>query len=243
MVIGLDSFKEWFCGFDAYYVVIGGTACDLLMSETGTEFRATRDIDMVLLVEALDEEFGYHFWEYIKAAGYERRLKSTGKPIYYRFTNPKSAEYPAIIELFSRRVEGIMLPPDAILTPLPLGDYVSSLSAILLDDEYYGFLRSGITIMDGIPVLGAAHLIPFKAKAWLDLTERKSKGEKVDSKDIRKHKNDVIRISALLLPDVILALPDTVMNDMRAFLAEVDQTGKYIRVAAAYGLSDIIPSD
>ena len=45
MVIGLDSFKEWFRGFDGYFVVIGGTACDLLMSEAGLDFRATRDID------------------------------------------------------------------------------------------------------------------------------------------------------------------------------------------------------
>ena len=243
MVVGLDSFKEWFRGFGAYYVVIGGTACDMLMSETGAEFRATRDVDMVLLVEALDAEFGSHFWEYIKAADYEHRLKSTGKPIYYRFTNPKSAEYPVIIELFSRRVEGIMLPPDAVLTPLPLGDDVSSLSAILLDDDYYDFLRSGVMILEGVPVLGAAHLIPFKAKAWLDLTERKAKGSQVDSKDIRKHKNDIFRLSALLLQDVIVALPDTVRNDLQIFLAEVDQPSKYIRVAAAYGLSDTIPSN
>ena len=243
MVFGLDSFKEWFRGFQSYYVVIGGTACDMLVRETGAEFRATRDIDMVLLVEVLDAEFGSHFWEYIKTAEYEHRLTSTGKPIYYRFTNPKSAEYPAIIELFARRVGGIILPPDAVLTPLPLGDDVSSLSAILLDDEYYDFLRSGVTIVDGVPVLGAAHLIPFKAKAWLELTERKANGRQVDSKDIRKHKNDVLRLSALLLPDVILALPDTVMNDMRAFLTEVDQPGKYIRIAAAYRLSDTISSN
>ena len=85
-------------------------------------------------------------------------------------------------------------------------------------------------------------MIPLKAKAWLELTERKANGGQVDSKDIRKHKNDVFRLSVLLLPDVILALPGTVMNDLRAFLAKVDQPDKYIRVAAAYGLSDTIPS-
>ena len=37
-----------------------------------------------------------------------------------------------------------------------------------------------------------------KAKAWLDLTERKNAGENVDSKNIRKHKNDVFRLTALL---------------------------------------------
>lgn len=41
-------------------------------------------------------------------------------------------------------------------------------------------------MIDGISVLSAECLIPFKAKAWLDLTERKAKGEKVDSRNIKK---------------------------------------------------------
>ena len=49
MARGIDSFKEWFRGFESNYVVIGGTACDLLMGETGAAFRTTRDIDMVLV--------------------------------------------------------------------------------------------------------------------------------------------------------------------------------------------------
>jgi hypothetical protein len=58
MVKGINSFREWFRGYEGNYVVIGGTACDLLMGEAGETFRATRDIDMVLIVEALSAEFG-----------------------------------------------------------------------------------------------------------------------------------------------------------------------------------------
>ena len=35
MVTGIDSFKEWFKGFEEQYVIIGGTACDILMTEEG----------------------------------------------------------------------------------------------------------------------------------------------------------------------------------------------------------------
>jgi len=238
MVRGIDSFREWFRGFEANYVVIGGTACDLLMSEAGTAFRATRDVDMVLIVEALNSEFGSRIWDYVKMAGYEQRLKSTGTPEYYRFVNPKSPEYPVMIELFSRRIEGISLPPDANLTPLPIDDDISSLSAILLDNDYYDFLRTGRTVMDGIPILKVTHLIPFKAKAWLDLTEHKAKGNQVDSKNIRKHKNDVLRLSELISSDLKMALPDTIMKDMQRFFAEVDEPEKYIRAAAAYDMSN-----
>jgi hypothetical protein len=238
MVIGLDSFKEWFRGYEANYVLIGGTACDLLLSEFGEEFRATRDIDMVLIAEALDTGFGAHFWEYVKMAAYAQCFKSTGKAIYYRFASPGATGYPAMIELFSRRIEGIALPPDAHLTPLPLGDDITSLSAILLDDVYYNFLKTGVTIADGIPTLGAAQMIPFKVKAWLDLTRRKAEGEHVNSRDIRKHKNDVIRLSALLSPDVVLTLPGTIMNDMKIFVTEIEEPARYSRVAMAYGLAD-----
>ena len=46
--------------------------------------------------------------------------------------------------------------------------------------------------------MDAAYLIPFKAKAWMDLTDRKAAGEHVDSKNIKKHKNDVFRLTELI---------------------------------------------
>ena len=243
MVKGMDSFREWFSDFESNYVIIGGTACDLLMGEAGESFRATRDIDMVLIIESLDTAFGSRIWEYVKMAGYEQRLKSSGEPEYYRFIKPRSSEFPAMIELFSRRAEGITLPPNAILTPLPVDDEVSSLSAILLNDDYYNFLRAGVTTVDGIPIIGAAHLISFKAKAWLDLTERKAQGGQVDSQNIRKHKNDIIRLTTLLSPDFRMDLPDTVADDMKLFLTKVDEPEKFVLTAVALNLSDAIPLD
>ena len=236
MVKGIESFREWFSGYEENYVVIGGTACSLLMGEAGETFRATRDIDMVLIAENLNAEFGVRFWEYVKAAGYEQRQRNTGTTEYFRFLKPKSAEYPFMIELLSRRIDGIVLPSDAVLTPIPINDEISSLSAILLDEDYYGFLRTGVSILEGIPVLNASHLIPFKAKAWLDLTERKSQGHPIQSGDIRKHKNDVLRLSMLLTANIVITLPYGIETDMRKFLTEVDESEKYGRVATAYGL-------
>jgi len=236
MVRGIESFREWFSGYEENYVVIGGTACDLLMGEAGEAFRATRDIDMVLIVENLNADFGIRFWEYVKAAGYEQRQRNTGTTEYFRFLKPQSAEYPFMIELLSRRIDSIVLPPDAVLTPIPINDEISSLSAILLNDDYYDFLRTGVTLLEGIPVLGVTHLIPFKAKAWLDLTERKAQGHPVQSGDIRKHKNDVLRLSMLLSANLVVTLPDGLVTDMHKFLADVEESEKYSRVATAYGL-------
>jgi len=234
MVRGFDSFRAWFRGYEDNYVIIGGTACDLLMGAAGDEFRATKDIDIVIISEALNKDFGKQLWEYIKFADYQKRLKSNGAPIYYRFSNPMSSEFPAMIELFSRRLDNIFLPPDAVLTPLPIDDEISSLSAILLDDEYYNFMQTGIINSHDVPILDVSHIIPFKAKAWIELSTKRAQGFPVDSKHIRKHKNDILRLSGLLSSEMKIPLPDKVMADMQFFFSNVDEPERFLRVSEAF---------
>lgn len=221
MITGLATFKEKFQGFENEYVVIGGTACDLIMENEELPFRATKDIDIVLIVEAITAEFGKQFWEYIIEAGYEHKNKSSGEAQFYRFTSPRSKDYPYMIELFSRNPEFITLDEDAQLTPLPIDESISSLSAILLNEAYYELLKSGQVNIDGISVLKETCLIPFKAKAWLDLSERKANGESVDSKNIKKHKNDVFRLAQLITADTRQMLSSEIATDMRLFLTEM----------------------
>ena len=218
MVTGIDTLKKYFKGFESEYVIIGGTACDLLMAEEGLDFRATKDIDMVLIVEALTAEFGRKFWDFIISAGYEHCNKSSGTPQFYRFSKPKDHSYPFMIELFSHKTDIIQLANNAVLTPLHIDDSVSSLSAILLNENYYQCLRSGIVQIDGVPILGAPHLIAFKAKAWVDLSTRQANGEHVDSKNIKKHKNDIFRLSALLVPNQTITVPQSILSDLHTFI-------------------------
>lgn len=136
MVTGFTKFKERFRGFENQFVVISGTACDLIMENEELPFRATKDIDLVLIVESITSDFGKQFWEYIKEAGYEHKNKSTGEAQFYRFTSPRSKEYPYMIEIFSRNPEFITLHEDAVLTPLPIDEEILSLSAILLNETH-----------------------------------------------------------------------------------------------------------
>lgn len=53
MVKGLDVFQNWFADHADQYVLIGGTAASLTMEDAGLDFRATKDLDIVLHVEAL----------------------------------------------------------------------------------------------------------------------------------------------------------------------------------------------
>jgi len=43
-----------------------------------------------------------------------------------------------------------------------------------LDEAYYDFLKSMVRAVDGIPVLDEAAIIPFKARAWVDLSVPRS---------------------------------------------------------------------
>lgn len=64
-------------------------------------FRATKDIDLVLIVEALTAEFGETFLGiYQNEAEYDHCNKSTGEAQFYRFTDLKSKESPYMVEIF-----------------------------------------------------------------------------------------------------------------------------------------------
>ena len=132
-----------------------------------------------------------------------------------------------MIELFSRAPEGFDLGENSRLTPLPIDEMVTSLSAILLDEGYYALLKANLRELGGLPLLHEAALIPFKARAYLDLSRRKAAGEKVDSGDVKKHHNDVFRLLQLLPADGVLELPETIAADMQAFLAAVAGDGTF----------------
>ena len=72
MVTGIERWKEYFSDYKDKYVLIGGAACNLLEEEFDMNPRATKDLDLVLVVEALTPDFGLRLWDFIKAAsGYE----------------------------------------------------------------------------------------------------------------------------------------------------------------------------
>lgn len=218
----MDIFKEHFADYKEQYVLIGGMACDLLLTEAGLQFRLTRDIDMVLIVEALTNEFATAFWQFIEYGGYQARQRSTGKPEFYRFVEPKEPGYPFMIELFARPGSDVEFSYSGHLIPLHIDDEISSLSAILLNESYYTFLLHGKTTLDDISVLDAAHLIPMKMKAWLDLTDKKSKGVHVNDKDLRKHRQDVFRLFPLISEDEEISTPIEVYNDIQLFIEAME---------------------
>lgn len=120
MVRGLQRFVDYFRGFEDSYILIGGAACDVWLTEQGLSFRATKDLDLVLIVEAMTPGFFERFLEFIRAARYGSHQKGGDRPVFYRFCKPVDPEFPYMIELLCRN--HLDLPAGFHLTPIPAGE-------------------------------------------------------------------------------------------------------------------------
>ena len=218
MVRGLEQFKSWFKNFANSYIIIGGTACETQFAERGLVFRATKDIDLVLVIEALDAAFVKQFWEFIKAGNYNQTQVEEKEKKYYRFANPADENFPVLIELFSKRPDVIQEIEGMHLTPVPVEEDLSSLSAILMDDDYYQFTLANTQQVDELPVASAEALIALKASAYLNMLQRKAAGYQIDSKHIRKHKNDVLRLVVILAADSKVKCPNKIKADISQYI-------------------------
>lgn len=217
MVRGLDIWKDYFADYANHYVLIGGAACHWYEEEYAQNPRATKDLDLILVVEALTPEFGMHFWDFIKEGRYSSRQRGEDKHEYFRFMNPEDKRFPQQVELFSRQIGSLSIPEKARLEPIYIDDGVSSLSAILMDEAYYNFTIAHSTIIEGMHLANEEALICLKAKAYLDLKNRKAKGENIDNDKIEKHKKDVIRMAALIPGESIFELPEILQKDVADF--------------------------
>lgn len=197
MVSGIETFKDWFQGYSTRYVIIGGTACNLIYSEYGAPERATRDIDMIVVAEAFDREFYARFVEFVRTGGYQHKNKASEYELY-RFERPADVSFPPKIELLSRRpecLEGI----ETELGRFQTVDASGSLSAILLDDDYYDLVEKGVTEIGGLPVLSLHYLPVFKIHAWANLSDSKAAGKHSrDSAFLKIEKISVLGNWALL---------------------------------------------
>lgn len=66
MVYGLEKFKEYFKNFNYNYVLIGGTACEILLNSMGNDFRATKDFNEELSSDKINEMINIKIKEALK---------------------------------------------------------------------------------------------------------------------------------------------------------------------------------
>ena len=57
MVEGIERFRDAMADFADNYIIIGGTACDIILDGSPMSPKHTRDIDLIVVVEKLSREF------------------------------------------------------------------------------------------------------------------------------------------------------------------------------------------
>lgn len=236
---GLDKFKEAFEAYSDNYVIIGGTACDITMTGTAVKPRATHDIDMIVIVEKMSPEYGERFWQFIRDAGYHpekcHSKEETVKYELYRFVDGKPG-YPEMIELLSRHPDVLGEPKGLVIEPLPVGEDVSSLSAIILDDDYYHFTIEHSRLTDGIRHADSTALVALKARAYLNLMQDKADGKLVNTKNIKKHRSDVLKNVVLLSPDEAISAPVSIVRCINDFVSAIRNDWEELASALAKSL-------
>lgn len=223
-VRGIERFADAMNSCKGGYVLIGGGACSVLFDIEGDSFRATEDLDVVVIVDGKGAEFAAALWAFIKNAGYEIGKGGDGKCTYYRFRMPEGSrrvlDYPGQIELFARHPDFALEDETSEVAPLSFDGAVSSLSAIILDDGYYEFIRDNAMNVKGVMLLDALHIIPLKMRAHIDINRSYSEGRHCNDRDRRKHRSDVARLADLLPPSARLGLTAQMRADAAEFFTD-----------------------
>ncbi len=217
MIRGLSHFKENFKKFTDDYILVGGVATYLQLEEVGAErIRPTKDLDIVLIMKPRTE-FLSALKDYVKAGGYEIQKGKNDQANFYRFLKPAKDEFPIMIELFAGLEGDLKLFDGQHIIPISKSSDVGSFSAILLDEEYYALIKRNAVLKDGINLLNSFALIPFKAKAYLEIKDRKE-----DSKNWKKHRGDIINLAVNFLTEATReSLTGKVRNHFIKFMEQI----------------------
>ena len=218
-----------------------GNCLCLILTDAGFTPRATKDIDIILIVEAIESGFVERFWEFIKAGAYRIQQKETEKRNCYRFKEPQTPDFPQQIELFSRISDIIELKEDMHLTPIPVEEGLSSLSAILLNEDYYHFTKEHSEFKGNVHFAKSHSIICLKAYAYMSNKARQEAGQEVRTVDIVKHKYDVFRMVLMLNQDEVFETPEAIRTDLQKFAEAIknDLPDPAIFKANGFGTQDM----
>ncbi len=175
---------------------------------------------MVLLLKAKAPGFFTRFWEYIREGKYDLKRRADEETTkLFRFERPGAGmDFPKKIELLTG-IPDLEIPSDIRIVHLEAGDGRYSLSAILLQDDYYNLVvTGGAETRNGMPTVRPDVLAALKAKAHLNLLKEKRMGLFVSAHDLAKHRNDVFQLAYLFRGRYEGELAQNVKKDMTEFL-------------------------
>lgn len=225
-----SKFKETFEDFPSCYTIIGGTANVIVLESMGIKARATKDYDMLIHEEGRTLEFYKTFHEFLLSGHYIMSTIHENENLY-RFKT-EDVEFPPINELLCKR-------PyfrdnwDGEITSISFSDE-HSLSAIMLDREYFEFAIVNTEVIAGVSVLNKEGLLILKARAWYNLFLDRKEGKPRTSTEINKHLKDVSKLVLLFEENYKIKLESKIKEDMKKFLKLLKENLKEIPESRDY---------
>lgn len=226
IIQGQEKFADFFNQFPNSYVLIGGVACKLYLTQAGVTSRATKDFDVVLVYNKIadSQDFSKLFYEFVQEAGYSVDWTKENHFQHYRFQKANNKSYPEQIELLSRADIIASYMEQSRHMPIPTPEDLSNLSAIVLDEDYYSLVQQNYIQVGGLNIASPECLVILKAHAWLNNLHDKEQGYYCNTQDIKKHKTDTIRLIYAIDPEnskVKYPSNAVIINDMLEYFQKI----------------------
>ena len=213
---GLSHFENYFKDFRDHYVVVGGFATLMLLDkQLEGHGKATHDIDLVLLTNA-SVEMSQQIKSYITEGGYSIQKGQEDAFLYYRFFAPKVKWFAKEIEIFASNEQNLQLDVHQRIIPIDPKEGLYSLSAIMLDGEYFEMIKNNIDYSNQVPCTNTLATIMLKISAFYDL---KARG---DDK-WKKHRRDIIKLALILTGEEHIELKGRMVADVKLFMKHIDE--------------------
>lgn len=213
---GLGHFQDYCKDLDEHYVVVGGFATLMVLdSELENHGKATFDIDLVLLT-INSTEMTKRIKRYVKEGGYKIQIDSKDQYRYYRFIEPQKENFAKEIELFASNENRLELDDEQRIIPVDAEEGLCSLSAIMLDPEYFEMIKNNVDKNHRAPCTNTQATIMLKMSAFYDLKNR-------GNKKWKKHRKDILKLVLLLTGVEEIKLAGRMQQDLDAFVKHLEQ--------------------
>lgn len=214
---GLGHFQEYCKEFDEQYVVVGGFATVMLLDEELGEGhgKATFDIDLVLLTNN-SVELAQKIKQYITDGKYDIQVGEKDQYKYYRFNNPKEENFAKEIEIFASNENELKLDDGQRILPIDPEEGLYSLSAIMLDPEYFEMIKNNVNKSTEAPCTNTQATIMLKMSAFYDL-------KKKEDNKWKKHRRDILKLSLLLTGEEEIKLIGRMKEDFDSFIQHLKE--------------------
>jgi len=213
--VGLSHFQDYCKDFAEEYVVVGGFATIMLLDrELEGHGKATFDIDLVLLTTT-SKAMTKKNKQYILEGEYTIQKGNKDQYHYYRFIEPKKPNFAKEIELFASNENDLELDDTQRIIPIDPEEGLYSLSAIMLDPEYFNMIKNNVVKDLRAPCTNTQATIMLKMSAFRDLKEN-------GSKKWKKHRSDILKLSLLLTGEEKIEFVGRMKDDFDSFISHLE---------------------